>query len=212
MVPIHDLGAFLAVSAIVIMTPGQDTILTIRNSFLGGRRGGVATALGVVTGQAVWALTTSAGIAALLVAWKAAFDVIRVLGPAYLVWLGVQGILAAFRGRDSGPTPAERGPTGITAARAFRQGVLSNLGNPKMAVFFPSLLPQFAPEGRASFAVLLVLGLLFCTMTLAWLTAYSIAVARAGDFLRRSSIRRALDGIMGAVLVALGVRLAAEHR
>jgi threonine/homoserine/homoserine lactone efflux protein len=86
--------------------------------------------------------------------------------------------------------------------------VLSNLGNPKMAVFFTSLLPQFA----ASFASLLALGVLFCSFTLAWLTAYAVAVARAGDFLRRPVIRRALDLVTGAALVALGLRLAADRR
>jgi threonine/homoserine/homoserine lactone efflux protein len=86
--------------------------------------------------------------------------------------------------------------------------VLSNLGNPKMAVFFTSLLPQFG----ASFGALLVLGLVFCTLTLVWLVGYAIAIARAGDVLRGPRIRRALDAVTGTVLVALGVRLAAERR
>ena len=95
---------------------------------------------------------------------------------------------------------------------ALRQGLLSNLGNPKMAVFFTSLLPQFAPGGPGSFAVLLGLGLLFCSLTLAWLAGYAIVVGKAGDFMRRPKVRRAFDGLMGFVLVAFGLRLAAEHR
>jgi threonine/homoserine/homoserine lactone efflux protein len=95
---------------------------------------------------------------------------------------------------------------------ALRQGLISNLGNPKVAVFFTSLLPQFTPEGRTSFLALLGLGLVFCAMTLIWLTGYALAVTRAGDFMRRLGVRRALDGILGAVLVALGLRLASEHR
>ena len=94
---------------------------------------------------------------------------------------------------------------------ALRQGLLSNLGNPKMAAFFPSLLPQFAPQQHA-FSVLLGLGLVFCLMTLAWLTAYAFAVARAGDFLARPAIRRVVEAVTGAVLVALGARLATERR
>jgi threonine/homoserine/homoserine lactone efflux protein len=90
---------------------------------------------------------------------------------------------------------------------AYRQGLVSNLGNPKMAVFFTSLLPQFG----SSFAALVGLGLLFCALTLAWLSAYAVVVARAGDFLRRSRVRRILEGLTGAVLVALGLRLAAER-
>ncbi len=92
--------------------------------------------------------------------------------------------------------------------RAFRQGLISNLGNPKMAIFFPSLLPQFAH----SFAALLALGLLFASMTLVWLVAYAFAVAKAGDVLRRPRIRRTIDAVVGAVLVAFGVRLATERR
>ncbi len=89
--------------------------------------------------------------------------------------------------------------------------MLSNLGNPKMAVFFASLLPQFAPEGSASFAVLLTLGLLFCAMTFAWLTLYAAAVARVGRLLT-GAVRRALDAVTGVVLVALGFRLATDER
>ncbi|HWM09910.1 MAG TPA: LysE family transporter, partial [Solirubrobacteraceae bacterium] len=89
-----------------------------------------------------------------------------------------------------------------------RQGLLSNLGNPKMAVFFSSLLPQFG----SSFAVLLALGLLFCALTLAWLCAYALAVARAGDVLRRPRVRRTLDAVTGTALVALGLRLATTDR
>ena len=94
-------------------------------------------------------------------------------------------------------------------ARAFRQGLLSNLGNPKMAVFFTSLLPQFGAE---SFGPLLGLGLVFCAMTFVWLSAYAAMVARAGDVLRRPAIRRALDAVVGIVLVSLGLRLATERR
>jgi threonine/homoserine/homoserine lactone efflux protein len=85
--------------------------------------------------------------------------------------------------------------------------VISNLGNPKMAAFFPSLLPQFA----SSFAALMALGLLFCALTLVWLTAYAVVVGKVGDFLRRSGVRRALDAVMGAAMVALGLRVATER-
>jgi len=197
------LAAFVGVALIVIVTPGQDTALTIRNTISGGRRSGVLTALGVISGQLAWALAASAGLAAVLIASREVFTALRLAGAAYLVVLGAQALFAAIRGRPAGHRlPQRRG--------AYRQGVLSNLGNPKMAVFFTSLLPQFTTD--ASFVALLALGLLFCTLTLGWLTAYAAAVARAGDLLRRPRIRRALEGLTGAVLVALGLRLAAEHR
>jgi threonine/homoserine/homoserine lactone efflux protein len=198
-------AAFIGVAALVIVTPGQDTALTIRNTLFGGRRGGVATALGVAAGQCAWALATSVGIAALLVASEPAFVALRVFGAAYLLFVGMQALWAALRGvrrRETGGVA----PAG--SLRAFRQGLLSNLGNPKMAIFFPSLLPQFAD----SFASLLALGLLFAAMTLLWLCAYAAAVAKAGDLLRRSKIRRIVDAVVGATLVAFGIRLASDPR
>jgi threonine/homoserine/homoserine lactone efflux protein len=200
-----DVAAFLAISALVIITPGQDTALTIRNSLLGGRRAGVFTALGVSGGQAVWALATSIGIAALIVAFEPAFVALKLFGAAFLVYLGAHAIYAAIRGRRAEPRETDKPVTGKTA---LRQGLISNLGNPKMAVFFTSLLPQFG----SSFAALLALGLVFCTMTLVWLTAYAVAVAKAGDVLRRPAVKRVFDAAFGAVLVALGLRLATEPR
>jgi threonine/homoserine/homoserine lactone efflux protein len=99
-----------------------------------------------------------------------------------------------------------------TPGRALRQGLLSNLGNPKMAAFFTSLLPQFTPAGGGAAGVPLLLGLIFCLLTLGWLTDYAVVVARAGDGLRHPVVRRGIDGLTGAVLVALSLRLAAETR
>jgi threonine/homoserine/homoserine lactone efflux protein len=196
-----QLIAFLGVSAIVIATPGPDTALTIRNTLMGGRRAGIFTALGVSSGQAIWTLATAAGIAALLAASEPAFLAVKIVGSAYLVWLGLQALLAAVRGHERRAVRAPR-------SSSFRQGLLSNLSNPKMAAFFPSLLPQFG----GSFSLLLALGLTFCAMTFVWLTAYAVVVARAGDFLSRSAIRRWIDAATGTVLVALGLRLATEQR
>ena len=204
------LAAFVAVSAVVICTPGQDTALTIRNTLAGGRRSGVATAAGVAAGQAIWTVAASAGVVALLTASEPVFRGLKLAGAAYLVYLGGQSIFAALRGREHGrPIPASRGRLG--PSRAFRQGLLSNLGNPKMAFFFASLLPQFVPAGSGSFAALLALGFLFCSLTLAWLTVYALAVAKARGLLS-GRVRRALDALTGLVLMGLGVRLVAERR
>ncbi len=195
--------AFLGVAIVVIVTPGQDTALTVRNTLGGGGRAGVRTAVGVVIGQAVWAVAASAGVAALLVASEPAFVALKLAGAAYLIFLGAQSLFAAVRRRAPVHTP-RAGPAG----HELRQGLLSNLANPKMAVFFTSLLPQFGD----SFAVLLALGLLFCALTLAWLSAYAFAVARAGDVLRRPRVRRTIDAVTGVALVALGLRLADAKR
>jgi threonine/homoserine/homoserine lactone efflux protein len=209
-----SLLAFLGIAALVIVTPGPDTALTIRNTLSGGRAGGLATALGVATGQAIWTVVTSAGLAALLVASTSAFAALRLVGAAYLAWLGFEALWTASRARDATGRETKRGPScRLSATRAFRQGVLSNLGNPKMAVFFTSLLPPFAPTGRVAFPALLALGLLFCGMTVVWLAAYAAVVARAGDVLRRRlGVRRAIEAVTGLALLALGARLALDRR
>jgi threonine/homoserine/homoserine lactone efflux protein len=211
---VSDFAAFLVVAVVVIVSPGPDTALTIRNTLLGGRGGGVFTAIGVAVGQTTWAIATSLGVSALLAGSEPVFVAVRLVGAAYLVFLGAQALLGALRpsNRSRGPTIPVSLDRAVTPRVAFRQGVLSNLTNPKMAAFFPSLLPQFAPRDHASFSVLIFLGLVFCLMTLAWLTAYAMVLAKAGTFVRRSSVRRTLEGLTGAGLFALGLRLAFERR
>jgi threonine/homoserine/homoserine lactone efflux protein len=210
---LQSLAAFLAVSAVVICTPGQDTALTIRNTLSGGRRSGVATAVGVSLGQAVWTVAASAGLVALLSASEPAFRALKLAGAAYLVYLGAQTFWSALtkRGEYDAGCRVEARAAPLTPGRALRQGLVSNLGNPKMAIFFASLLPQFAPQGGGAFAVLLALGLLFCSLTLAWLSLYAVAIARLSGLLTRR-VRRAIDAVTGAVLVAFAIRLAAEER
>jgi threonine/homoserine/homoserine lactone efflux protein len=210
---VGELLAFLGVAVLVIVTPGPDTAVTIRATLLGGRTAGVMTAFGVVSGQACWSLAASAGITALLVASEPAFLAVKFAGAAYLVWLGGHALWSALRGGDgiAGATPAGR-PRGLAPRVAFRQGLVSDLGNPKMAAFFTSLLPQFATGGGgSSFWAMLGLGLLFCVLTWTWLALYAAAVARMHAVLRRPRIRRAMEAVTGAVLVALGLRLATEH-
>ncbi len=174
---VETLAAFIAVSLVVICTPGQDTALTIRNTLGGGRRAGLATAAGVSSGQFVWTVAASAGLVALLSASEPAFRALKLFGAAYLVFLGGQSLYAALARRQRNQQSVAKS-VDLSPGRAFRQGVISNLGNPKMAVFFASLLPQFASEGHASFAALLALGMFFCSLTLVWLSLYAIAVAR----------------------------------
>jgi threonine/homoserine/homoserine lactone efflux protein len=204
--------AFLGISILVIVTPGPDTAITIRNTLLGGRSAGLATALGVALGQAVWALCTSLGLVALLVASEPVFLALKYAGAAYLLFLGAQALLAAWRGAptraNNAPAPRRR----LAPVAALRQGLLSDLSNPQMAAFFVSLLPQFAGADQASLQGLLALGLIFATMTFWWLAGYALVLARMGRWLDRSAVRRAIDAITGAVLVALGLRTAIAGR
>ncbi len=188
--------AFVAISAVVICTPGPDTALIVRNALFGGRANGVRTAAGIVTGIATWTLAASAGVAAAVAASHPLFTAIRIAGAGYLVWLGIQ----SFRGHARGEILHRPGS-------GYRQGLLSNLGNPKIAIFFTSLLPQFA----TGFGALAAFGMLFCAMGAAWLTGYALVVARARGVVMRPRIRRAIDRMTGAALVAFGLRLAAER-
>jgi threonine/homoserine/homoserine lactone efflux protein len=199
--------AYLAVAIVVIAVPGQDTALTIRNTAFGGRRAGVLTAAGVASAQLVWTFATALGLAALLVAWEPGFTALRLVGAAYLIVLGGVFLRDAVRGRPRRHLSQDEGGT-RPGSHSYRQGLLSNLGNPKMGVFFTSLLPQFA----STFAGLLALGAVFAGMTLAWLAAYALVVASVGGVLLRPRVRRALDAVTGAVLVAFGLRLAGERR
>lgn len=202
--------AFLGVSALVICTPGPDTALTIRNSIIGGRRGGLLTAAGIAAGQLVWTIAAGVGIAGLLQASQPAFTALKIIGAAYLVFLGVQSIVAAVRKRPSRKEGATR-PGQLGPWNAMRQGLISNLANPKMAAFFLSLLPQFVTAASGS-AAPFALGLVFCLMTFGWLSIYAIALHRAGHLLQRPRVRHTLEAITGTVLIALGLRLAAEAR
>jgi threonine/homoserine/homoserine lactone efflux protein len=193
---VTHVAAFVGISAIVICTPGPDTALIVRNALLGGRVTGVHTAAGIVTGIAVWTLAASAGVAALVAASHPLFTALRIVGAAYLVWLG----LSTLRGHRRDDVAARPGG-------GYRQGLFSNLGNPKIAVFFTSLLPQFG----AGFVHLAAFGMLFCAMGALWLTGYALVVARARGLILRPRVRRALDTLTGLTLVAFGVRLATER-
>src|SRR5690348_9328243 len=132
--------AFLGIALVVITTPGPDTALTIRNTLIGGARGGIFTAIGVSTGLMIWALAASAGVVGVLVASAPVFEALRYAGAAYLIWVGVQSLLSAFRPAIAAPStsgPDRRRRLG--ALGAFRQGLINDLANPKIAAFFASL-------------------------------------------------------------------------
>jgi threonine/homoserine/homoserine lactone efflux protein len=212
-VAVSQFVAFLGVAVLVIVTPGPDTAVTIRSTLLGGRRAGVMTAFGIVSGQACWTVAASAGVAALLVASEPAFLAVKFAGAAYLVYLGAQALLAAVR-REPPPDVAAAGrPRDLRGGAAYRQGLLSDLSNPKMAAFFTSLLPQFGTGGGDSqFWIMLAFGLTFCALTWVWLAVYATAVARMRRTLQRPRVRRTIEAATGTVLVALGLRVATEGR
>ena len=201
-----DLIPFLALAVLLIVMPGPDTAMVTKNALVGGRRTGVFAAVGVTVGLMIWTTAAALGIAALLHASDVAFVTLKVAGALYLVWVGV-GML-----RSRGIVADAAAPGARSGARALRQGLLCDLGNPKVGVFFTSFLPQFVHGHGAAFVPLLFLGSVFTILTLAWLAAYAIAVGHAAGGLRRPAVRKVLDRVTGVVLIGFGVRLALERR
>jgi threonine/homoserine/homoserine lactone efflux protein len=205
-----NIPAFLGVAAFILITPGPDTALVTKNALVYGRRAGLATSLGVASGLLVWTLASALGIAAVVHASATAYEALKLIGGAYLIWLGIQAVRSA--GGHVVATAGEAAPRRLDARRGFRQGLISNLANPKIAVLFTSLLPQFIAGGERVLLPFLVLGGLFVVMTLAWLSGYAMMAAKAGGLLTRPRVKASLDRITGLVLIALGLRLATESR
>ena len=205
----QDPLVFVGIAALLTITPGADMAMVSRSVLSGGRREAFATTLGILAGCLVWAVVSAAGVAAVLAASRTAYDALRLAGAAYLVWLGAQSLLAARRGdyRDVGeePSPARR-------TSAFRQGLLTNLFNPKIAIFYSTFLPQFIGPGDPALLLSMLLAGVHIAFGLMWLTAYAWLLDRAMTAFKSSRVRRALDAVTGTVLVALGLRLAAERR
>ncbi|GAB3500292.1 LysE family translocator [Amycolatopsis cihanbeyliensis] len=191
------------------ISPGPDFAVVLRHSALSGRRAGTATALGITAGILVWSVVAAFGVAGLLAASAAAFTVVKLAGAAYLVFLGAKALLAARRG--GGSLPWQPVPDAIGAGRAFRQGLLCNVLNPKCAVFFVALLPQFLPAAPtlADTALLSAIPVL-CTAL--WFLVVANVVGAMRRLFSTSRVRRTLDAVTGALLVALGLRLALQAR
>jgi RhtB (resistance to homoserine/threonine) family protein len=206
------LWAFVGIGALVIIAPGPDTVVVTKNALLHGRRAALATSLGVNTGLLIWTVAAALGIAAVVRESAVAFTVLKLVGAAYLVWLGIGALRAARRHAAPEAPHATRQSPRVGALLGYRQGLLSNLGNPKIAVFFTGLLPQFVAPGRPVLEPFLLLGGLFVLMTVVWLCGYALLAARASAVLGRPRVRAALDRVTGVVLVGLGVRLAFERR
>jgi RhtB (resistance to homoserine/threonine) family protein len=194
--------AFCAVAFVLAITPGPDMALVLRNSLRGGRAAGLRTVAGISVGLIGWGLASAFGVAAVLAASSTVFTALKIAGAIYLVYLGVQTFRALRRNEPL--EPAASRPHGSS----FRQGLVTNLLNPKLAVFFTTLLPQFISEGDPYVAKALLLAVLFVLIGLAWLVSYTLVV----DVVARSRrFRATVEAISGAVLVAFGVRLAVDR-
>jgi threonine/homoserine/homoserine lactone efflux protein len=203
---VRDPLVFLGVITLLTITPGADMAMVSRSVFMGGRGAAFGTTLGIGAGCLIWALASAAGVAAVLAASETAYDTLRLVGAAYLVWLGVQSLLAARRGYAGELAPA----AGRAAPSPFRQGLLTNLFNPKIALFYTTFLPQFIRPGDPVLLLSLAMAGVHIVLGIVWLSAYAWLLDRAVEAFRSSRLRRALDALTGVVLVGLGIRVAAD--
>jgi threonine/homoserine/homoserine lactone efflux protein len=198
--------AFCGVALLLAMTPGPDMALIMRNSVRGGRAAGFRTMAGVAVGLVGWGLATALGVAAVLAASATVFTVLKIAGGIYLVFLGVQTLWGLRRGHR-----VEHRPPGSTGS-PFRQGLVTNLLNPKVGAFYVAVLPQFIGPGDSVLALSLVMAGIHAFLGIVWLSTYAWLLGRLRTFFRRPRVRVAFEAVTGTVLVLLGLRVAAERR
>jgi threonine/homoserine/homoserine lactone efflux protein len=203
---LSNLPAFMLVALVVVFTPGPATALIVRNAMRGGTTAAWATTAGNSTGIVFWALASVLGISALVSASEAAFATLKIAGAIVLVIIGIQSWRRAARGL------APAAPSARSPGNHYRQGLLTSFANPKLAVFFIALFPQFVPKHEAVMPATLLMAGIIIAMDIVWFTVLAVLVSRAQRaFVERGWSRR-MDAISGTVLIALGVRVALEHR
>ncbi len=209
---VHDLWLFVVTVFVLNATPGVDMMITASRTLQHGLRGGLATALGVNAGCVVHTLAAAFGLAALLSASAAAFALVKWVGAAYLLWLAVGMLRGALRGGDAAPILSTRDAEASGWA-LFRQGLLTNVLNPKIALFFLALLPQFidaqAPDKTAAF---LFLGAVMVLQSTLFLAGFVVVMASLRRLQPRPAVRRAVQGSGGLVLLFLSARLVLTQR
>jgi threonine/homoserine/homoserine lactone efflux protein len=202
-----QLIAFVGVAAVLTVIPGADTVLVVRNSAAAGARAGLWTTVGICSGLFVHATLSALGLSLLLVQSAAAFSALKLAGAVYLVWLGLLSLRAAASPADASSSGA-RGE----GRRPVVQGLLSNVLNPKVAIFYLALLPQFIGPGDPALARSLLLASIHCALGLAWLAGIALVVSRSRHAFARSGLGRSVHALAGALLVGLGARLAFSDR
>ncbi len=198
--------AFVGVSIVVVVVPGPDMALVARNVVRHGRSAGFGTSVGICTGILGWAIAAGLGVSTLLATSATAFTALKLAGAAYLIYLGI----TTLRAHDA-PTTAGANGGGLPWHRAWLQGLLSALLNPKLGVFFLTLLPQFIAPGDPPTLRVLQLAVLFDLIGLIWLLAYSAMLGAIGAALDRPGPRRLMRWLTGTVLIGLGARVALER-
>ncbi|GGS65237.1 LysE family translocator [Streptomyces violaceus] len=197
-----QLLAAVGVLAVLTMVPGPDMAVVTKRAVACGWRDGLRTVGGITAGLLVWGVLTVVGLAAVLAASATAYTVVKLVGAAYLVALGIQSLLRSRKKRaleQGGAAPA---------GNPWRTGLVSNVFNPKIAVFYTGLLPTLAPTGLSPHAGMAPLVLLHAGLTVLWLCGYVALLSKARAFFERPAVRRAMDRVTGVVLIGFGVKVA----
>ncbi|HKB24126.1 MAG TPA: LysE family translocator [Methylomirabilota bacterium] len=205
-----QLLVFVGVATLLTVTPGPDTMLVMRNVLARGRRAGLLTTAGISAGIFVHATLSALGVSLILARSALAFEVVKLAGAGYLIVLGAQSLLR-LRRPDAAAVPDGPAPAG-GGSRSLVEGLLTNLLNPKVAIFYLSFLPQFIRVTDAVLTKSLLLAAIHVGMGVVWLLSVSVFVGALRGLLERRRVRRMLEGVTAAVLVGLGVRLALERR
>lgn len=203
-----DLLPFLAVSLLVAVVPGVDMAVVTQQVLGSGRRAGLLAVAGIVTGSAIQAAAATVGLSALLAASAPAFAALKIAGAAYLIWLG---ILALWRARRLSGLEITTPTAPARARRSFGAGLLTNLLNPKIVLFYVAFLPQFVDPGAGATLRTAILATVFLTVATLWLLVFTVAVGRLRGLLSRPIVRQRVERLTGAVLIGLGVRVAAQQ-
>lgn len=200
---------FAAASALIVLLPGPDTLVVIRNLLRGGRRRAMATAVGVLCGLGIWVVAASLGLSAVLQASPTAYDVLRYVGAAYLAWVGVSALRSRLTARHE-PAPAVVRRHRPLLGSGFVAGLATDLLNPKVGVFFVTFLPAFVPRGAGVGVTTLELGAVFVLETLVYFLVLIRAADRVLRWMNEPRTRRVIDRAAGMVFIGFGIRLATE--
>jgi len=214
MLGIHHYWLFIATAILLVITPGQDTFFILGRSLSAGRSSGIAAALGISAGSVIHTFAAALGLSALLATSPYAFMAVKFAGAAYLIYIGVRALLSRANGLTGQDARSDAEGSSARRWSAFRQGVLSNLLNPKVALFFLALMPQFIDAGSPDkVAAFLALGLTFVTLGVVWCVVLAVAAAKLRSaFLRRPSMATVLNKVAGAMFIALGLKLATARQ
>jgi threonine/homoserine/homoserine lactone efflux protein len=197
---------FIPIAAVVTATPGATTAMVLRSAMSGGWRSGIKVIIGNEIGVAVWALLSTAGVSALIAASEAAFVALKVTGAGVLIWLGLQSLRNSRQAAHDDTAPTRR------SHHPLRDGVVTSLANPKLAVFFVALFPQFVGRRDTVLGTTLLMAGLIIVFDFVWYSTLSVLVSRARRAFDRTRLARWLERVTGSVLIGLGIRVAVETR